>query len=216
MENQQAQCCDICYNEIEVIDSYYCPKCGKRRETDIELCYDCSEKPHVFEMGRGMYSYEGRIKKSLFGLKFFNQTWVGEVFGKLLSEYYQNIGFPAVDLVIPIPLHFFRQYKRGYNQAEIIAARFCKELKLDLEARIIRRSKWTKPQKDLSDLERIENMKNAFSIPMQKVKIVKGKKILIIDDIYTTGTTIDCCSKLLYESGAECVYFLTIAIGNGI
>lgn len=206
----------MCYNDIDCIDCNFCPKCGKWREAESDLCHDCSTKVHYFDSGRGMYIYEGAVKQSLFGLKFFNQTWIGARFGKLMAEFYKEQCLPEVDLVLPIPLHYFRYLKRGYNQAEILGRHFSEFAHLPYDSHIIWRSKWTKPQKDLSDIERIHNMSNAFSIRKNKQSEIKGKKILLIDDIYTTGTTIDSCSKLLYEYGAENVYFLTIAIGNGI
>lgn len=163
-----------------------------------------------------MFVYEDLIKKSLFGLKFFKQTWIGKVFGKLLAEYYATIDFEVVNLVIPVPLHWLRYYKRGYNQAEVIATSFCKNTGLPLGKHILRRCRHTRPQKELTDQERMQNLMNAFSINARQKKQIRGKKILLIDDIYTTGTTIDYCSKLLYENGAESVSFLTIAIGNGM
>jgi competence protein ComFC len=163
-----------------------------------------------------MFVYEGKVKKSLFALKFFNQTWIGLSFGKLLAEFYKEQGLPDVDLVIPIPLHFFRRLHRGYNQAEIIGKSFCKYTHYTYASTCIRRHKWTKPQKDLSDVERVWNMENAFSLKKNAENAIKGKKILLIDDIYTTGTTMDSCSKLLYEFGAVKVFCSTIAIGNGI
>jgi len=216
LEAQDAQCCDSCYSDIDRIDCFFCPKCGKKREEASELCFDCSTKPHYFESGRAMYVYEGAIKKSLFGLKFFHETWVGKTFGQLLAQYYLELELFEVDLVLPIPLHILRRIKRGYNQAEIVGQSFSLYAKLIYESNALLRHKWTKPQKDLTEIERKSNLENAFSLKKSKVDLIKGKRILLIDDIYTTGTTIDSCAKLLYENGANKVYFLTIAIGSGL
>ncbi len=214
IKDNEADCCEICYNKIEKISDTYCTKCGKKHEVDEELCFDCKRMEHFFTNGRGMYVYEGVIKKSLFGLKFFKHTWIGHKYGKLLAKFYMENQLWEVDLVIPVPLHKGRYIERGYNQAEIITKAFCKEKLLPYNTKILRRIKATTPQKDLTDINRQKNMIKAFKVTDKSV--INNKKILLIDDIYTTGATIDGCAKVLLECGADKIYFLTIAIGKGL
>lgn len=103
--------------------------------------------------------------------------------------------------------------ERGYNQAEIIAKNLGQDLKIPCNSRILSRAKVTRPQKDLTDDERFHNLKLAFKVKNREE--IVGKKILLIDDIYTTGATIDSCAKALLDEGASKVYFLTLAIGRG-
>lgn len=215
LEQQTAQMCEACYNKVKVIHRKACVKCGKPRATEHTLCYDCRHKKHVYQQGRAMFEYNQITKKSLSGLKFFGYTWIGKVYGELLAGYYNTCCRYPVDYVIPVPISRGRFIQRGYNQAEIIGRAFSKELKLPILAKGLCRAKGTSPQKDLSDKERILNMKDAFRVPSQMKDKIQGKNILLIDDIYTTGTTIDSCAKVLMDQGAGTIYFLTVAIGNG-
>lgn len=215
LEQQTAQMCEACYNKVKVIHHKACVKCGKPRATEHTLCYDCRHKKHVYQQGRAMFEYNQLTKKSLSGLKFFGYTWIGKVYGELLAVYYKTCCHYPVDYVIPVPISRGRFVQRGYNQAEIIGRAFSKELKLPILANGLRRTKGTSPQKDLSDKERILNMKDAFQVSGRIKDRIQGKNILLVDDIYTTGTTIDSCAKVLMEQGAETIYFLTVAIGNG-
>ncbi len=213
LEDLKADCCQLCYNELKMITKDYCEKCGKVHESKAPICFDCSKVSHSFQMGRGVFVYEGIIKKSLFGLKFFKQTWLGERFGRILADYYRHEGLWDVDLIIPVPLHLFRYLERGYNQAEIIARTLGLDLDLPCDSQVLYRKKMTKPQKNLKDDERIHNLDSAFKV--KKRDRIVGKKILLIDDIYTTGATIDSCAKALLDEGASEIYFLTLAIGRG-
>jgi len=210
----EAECCEVCYNQVEIINECHCPKCGKKREVINELCYDCQVKKHYFNYGRGMFVYNTTVKKSLFGLKFFKHTWIGYVFGKLLAEFYIEENFNKVDMVIPVPLHYYRYLERGYNQAEILTKEFSNVTKIPMELKVLKRFRKTAPQKNLTDRQRCVNTLEAFRVYNEK-RIV-GKRILLIDDIYTTGSTIDGCAKALIEKGAKEIYFLTVAIGDGL
>ena len=116
-----------------------------------------------------------------------------------------------MNLVIPIPLHRRRQKIRGYNQTRILAEAISRITNIPMKDNVLARIKYTDPQKQLNDKERRRNIKGAFIVR----KEVWGKKIVLIDDIYTTGSTLDEAAKVLYKAGAEKVYFLTISIGQG-
>lgn len=163
-----------------------------------------------------MFVYDEYLKKSLFGLKFFKQTWIGYEYGKLLGDYYIDNDLTEVDLIIPVPLHRFRYIERGFNQAEIIANELSKVIDKPVLAKCLRRSKNTKPQKDLSDKQRPLNMLKAFKVNNKYSDKINSKKILLVDDIYTTGATMDGCAKVLLDNGAREVYFVTVAIGDGL
>jgi len=163
-----------------------------------------------------MFVYNEFLKKSLFGLKFFKQSWIGAEYGKLLGDYYLEHNLPDVDLIIPVPLHMIRYLERGYNQAEIIARELARSIDKPMYTNYLKRKRNTKPQKDLSDKQRPLNMLKAFRIKRQVSDKIKNKRILLVDDIYTTGATIDGCAKELLDKGAREVYFLTVAIGDGL
>lgn len=216
LENQTAEICDICYNELTIIEEFACPKCGKHRKKSGNLCFDCKKENHLFNAGRGMLVYNTLTKKSLSGLKFFGYTWIGKIYGKLLAEYFQKWCHYPVDFVIPVPIHWTRYVQRGYNQAEVIAYSFSIYSQLDILPKGLKRIRHTKPQKELNEQERIQNLSLAFKVNKKYISDIQGKNVLIIDDIYTTGSTIDGCTKALRQAGASQVYFLTVAIGDGI
>lgn len=116
------------------------------------------------------------------------------------------------DALVPIPLHKTRKRKRGFNQAQLLAEKLGKRLEIPVEKRILERTKKTGPQKELNDVQRRANLKNAFQVRQNDVRL---KRIVLVDDIYTTGSTIDAAAAVLLEHGAEKVHFLTICIGRG-
>ena len=114
-----------------------------------------------------------------------------------------------IDIIMPIPLHPRRLEKRGYNQAGVLAEALGKKLGIPVDEKNLKRRKNTKPQKELNHRERQKNMKNAFIVR----KKLKEENILLVDDIYTTGSTIEEAAKELKKAGAQNIFFLTIAIG---
>lgn len=114
---------------------------------------------------------------------------------------------------MPIPIHYKRRVKRGYNQAEILASRLGEYINIPINSKCLVRQSNTKPQKDLSVSERKQNLENAFKIVDN---VVKYRKVILIDDIYTTGSTIDECAKVLLSAGVDKVYYISLSIGTGI
>ena len=129
---------------------------------------------------------------------------------EFLGSFIRNIGAEGI---VPIPLHKSRRRIRGYNQAELLAGALGKRVGIPVYPRMLIRVRNTKPQKTLNPEERQNNLKRAFNMGQNDVKL---KVIIIIDDIYTTGTTIDEAARVLKEAGAEKVYFITLACGTGI
>ena len=116
------------------------------------------------------------------------------------------------DALIPVPLHKSRMRKRGFNQAALVAERMGERLGIPVEEKLLIRVKKTSPQKELNDSARRENLKNAFQLCGNDVKL---KRVVLIDDIYTTGSTLDAAAAALLAAGVEKVYFLSICIGRG-
>lgn len=213
--NPDADLCELCYNKVSYLNRDYCHRCGKLRTESEELCFDCQEREHTFNFGRGMFVYDEILRKSLYGLKFYNKTWVGRVFGKMAADFHLEEEMPMVDLVVPVPLHYLRRLRRGYNQAEVIAKEFSRVRGIPYGEVLIRR-KYTQPQRELTPKERYENLVKAIEVKEGRAQCVIGKRILLMDDIYTTGSTMDSCAQVLKRAGANEVYFLVAAIGNGL
>lgn len=206
--------CEPCRLRLHPVTEPLCKKCGKPLSTsEAEYCPDCGRKKHLYTRGRAAFEYDSSMRESISRFKYKNRREYGDFYvQELLKICGCAISSWNVDVLIPIPLHKSRRRARGFNQAELIARGLGRRLHIPVAADYLLRTKKTKPQKELNDQERKSNLKNAFHIEKDNLEF---KKILLIDDIYTTGSTIDAAVAVLLEHGAEKVYFLSISIGRG-
>lgn len=206
--------CKPCKKKLEYVQAPFCMKCGKKlRDDTVEYCVDCEKAEHIFDRGRALYEYES-VKEAVYRLKYENRQEYAEYFGKDLANHLGDMikGWKP-DVIIPVPLHKDREKKRGFNQAALIARVLGKELKIPVDEKIIYRIKATTPQKELKGKERQNNLKNAFKMGQNDVKL---KTIIVVDDIYTTGATMDEMALCLKRAGAKEVYCISMAVGRGI
>ncbi len=206
--------CEKCNAKLHYIMSPRCLKCGKQiYSANEEFCSDCANKTHYFKQGIGVFGYDEHIRESIYRFKYSNQRRYASFYADAIARRYgQQIKRWNIDAIIPVPMYKLKQYQRGYNQAQLIAAELGKILKIQVESDILIRTRRTRPMKELNDQERNKNLQNAFKI---SENIVKYKRILLVDDIYTTGATIDACSSELLDVGVSEVYFACVCIGNG-
>lgn len=205
--------CVACDKKINKALGQTCLKCGKEIKSDEEeFCYDCRSKKHEFEQGKIGFPYQ-EMKSSLYRYKYMGRAEYGVYYGKVLANKFgTQLEAWKVDALVPVPLHKTRLQKRGYNQAEIIAKVLGQETGIPVKNNWVKRCKKTVPQKELDGMERQNNLKKAFNIVENDVKL---ETIVIIDDIYTTGSTIDAMAKICKASGVKNVYFLALAAGQG-
>lgn len=183
------------------------------RYKEQEYCYECKTKIFHYEQGRSVWLHKEPVSGSIYRFKYHNRRIYGEFYARELFRLFEkNIREWKIDVIIPVPLHKRRRRVRGYNQSEIVATHLGRMLAIPVDTKSVIRKRYTKPQKELNDKERKKNLKGAFEIT-KNVKI-EGN-ILLIDDIYTTGSTIDVITQLLVQNGARNVWFLTISIGQG-
>lgn len=211
---RQQQVCAACESETERIGQHFCLKCGKKlEETDLELCGDCENQPHMFVQNRGLFPYTGKLKGCIYRYKYQNQRYYAQYFAReLLMEFGGRIKEWGVEAMVPVPLHKSRKRKRGFNQAELVLRYMEAPLGIPVLGDYVLREKKTLPQKCLNQAGRQKNLKNAFKIAPNSVKL---NKVLVFDDIYTTGSTLDAVSEALRENGVKEVYGLCICIGEG-
>ena len=195
------------------IEEPRCKKCGKPiRYEEQEYCGDCQKKSFHYIQGRSLWIHKGAVPWSIYQFKYHNRRIYGRFYAQELYRVYgKKIKEWGINLIVPVPLHWKRKTKRGYNQAEIVARNLGELTGIPVDAKLVIRKKYTEPQKTLNDKERVKNLKNVFEI--RKTEIMQ-KNILLIDDIYTTGSTIDSVSRALLEKGHNKVWFLTISIGQ--
>lgn len=206
--------CIRCNSRLHYIKSPKCLKCGKQiYEMNQEFCCDCKNKKHEFVQGAGVFAYDEEIKKSIYRFKYSNQREYSHFYARaIVNRLGYQIRHWMPDIIIPIPLNRIKYLKRGYNQAELVARSVGDLLDIPVDSKLLIRTRNTRPMKELNDEERVKNLQNAFKI---RSDIVKYNKVLLLDDIYTTGATIDACSALLKEAGAKEIFFVSVCIGNG-
>ena len=206
--------CKECKGEIAYIEEPICKKCGKPiRYEENEYCSDCETTKFHYEQGRSVWLHTGKVRWSIYQFKYYNRRIYGKFYAQELFRLHgQWIKSKGIDVIIPVPLHKKKKRLRGYNQSELVARHLGRLMNIPVNERAVIRVRNTKPQKELSHKERRKNLQDAF----QLTKHWKGEKnVLLIDDIYTTGNTIDSVAKLLREKGVNKVWFLTISIGQG-
>ncbi|MBQ7884585.1 MAG: ComF family protein [Clostridia bacterium] len=197
--------CDECYNNLAFLKGNLCNRCCEPTGLDF-LCNRCSSRELYFEKVVSPFEFDGFVKNAIHGLKYSNKTFYAEFLSEYMAKAYVDHKLTC-DIVVPVPLCRKRLKQRGYNQAELLAKGFCKKLNLPLLVNVLVRVKQTPTQVSLNISERLKNMKDAFSVTSNDQ--IKGKTVLVIDDVFTTGATIAECSKTLLHAGAKRVYAVT-------
>jgi ComF family protein len=204
--------CAECWAETKIFDGNetLCHKCGAfllDKSSDFEtFCRRCDED--FYDFAKAVGSYENALLTSIIQLK--HTPFVPARLVNLLSEAFQNSDFQAVNLIIPVPLSKKRLSERGFNQAELLAQSLAKQTGLTLDKTSLKRRIHTeKSRRGMDRKSRMESVKNAFEVVSPR--LIDGKSILLIDDVFTSGATVSNCAKSLKKAGAEKVYVLTVA-----
>lgn len=178
-----------------------------------EYCYDCGRVRHAYAQGKSVWSYRGEMKQSIYRFKDGGRKEYAVFYANESARLYGDwIKRKGVQAILPIPIHKNRKKKRGFNQAQVYALELGKLLKIPVDTETLIRTVDTIPQKKLDDRQRKNNLKKALKIGTDSVQ---WKKVLLVDDIYTTGSTVDAAASVLKEAGVEEIYVLSIAIGKG-
>jgi len=203
-----------CTASFEFIKDKYCSRCGKLLETG-DVCSDCRSFFHHFERAFSLCVYDGRVKEWIYTFKYGNRPVFARPLGKMMADRIRRLGITDLfDCIVPVPLYRGKLRQRGYNQAGLLGKVLAKELNKKLLTDILIRSKDTLPLSGLTRHRRIECMRGAFYFNGGFSGRVKN--ILLVDDIYTTGTTVSECAKVLKDNGAERVYVFTLASGKNV
>jgi len=205
--------CDKCIRKFHWITGRTCNKCGKALPDDYrgKFCYDCMQREHYFDKGYSCLTYGYYERQVMMDFKYNNKGYIGNKLGDIL---YDRISLEnlEIDVIIPVPVSRKRLQKRGYNQSEVMARRLGKRLDVRVDGKSLIRKKNTGLLRSMNPSERELALQDAFEVPGKAY--VEGKRILLIDDIYTTGATADACSKVLKAAGALEVLVLSLASGG--
>lgn len=211
--------CNTCKGKLVQIEEPRCKKCSKPIDSDEkEYCLDCKKKKNHYVKGYSLWIYDTNMKKSIADFKYHGRREYSDYYvTEILHKFGEDFNNLPIDVLVPIPIHRSKQIKRGYNQADVLAKDLGKELGIPVLSNLLIRGKKTLPQKQLNDKERLKNLEKAFTFSKKESEKYsrKIKVVMLVDDIYTTGSTIEACTNTLLQSGIEQVYFISICIGKG-
>jgi ComF family protein len=205
--------CPPCTEGIHFIRSPLCPRCGipfPVAEGNDHLCGECLVTERPYAVARAVGLYEKTLLTAIHLFKYRGKIGIGEVLGEIMADYAGGQWDMTVfSLIIPVPLHRKRLRERGFNQAVILARQIAKRFSLPLDFMTLRRERFTAPQVGLGREERCANVRMAFAV--RKPEKLAGRKILLVDDVTTTGSTLTECASVLTQAKAESVAILTLA-----
>lgn len=196
--SSQQNICNECLGKIPKLEGLICHKCSLPLPDGGATCSDCKNNKNIyFEVLKSPYLYSTQMQKLIKKLKYSRKTFLAKDLSLKLAEFIvkENID-KNIDVVVPVPMHWFKKWKRGYNQAELLAQNVANIINKPMYDALIR-TKYTKPQFNLKKQERQENLANIFVLNKKYVDVVMGKRILLIDDIATTCSTANQCAKVL-------------------
>lgn len=198
--------CADCHRSLQRVTNNLCPRCGTPKSKDF-VCANCRDRCYVFDGLRAYAIYSGALRNAIHRLKYQRDIALAETLSCYLVELYHETRW-EIDLIVPVPLGVVRKRERGYNQAALIAYPFALAVQIPCSSKTLRRIKGTSSQVDLGYAQRIENVKNAFWADPQKVA---EKAILIVDDVTSTGATLNACAEALKNAGAKAVFGFVVA-----
>ncbi|MGE0109014.1 MAG: ComF family protein [Bdellovibrionales bacterium] len=203
--------CPDCWKQLHFIAPPFCACCGASFDLPVEagtLCAACLDRLPSYDAARSVFMYDDVSKGLILRLKHADQlhpvpalaAWLIKVGGEFWGQ---------ADMMVPVPLHRWRLLKRRYNQAALLARAVARQIKIPVSYDVLQRIRATDSQGHKNRQERYDNLRGAFAV--KNSAAVKGRKIVLIDDVLTTGATVDTCARLLKEAGAAQVFVVTLA-----
>ncbi|MDR2067528.1 MAG: ComF family protein [Holosporaceae bacterium] len=203
--------CFNCWKRIEWISDPKCKICGVPFEIDLDaICPVCLRKKPNFDKAVAAFKYDDFSRNMILKFKHWDATHIAEKFGRwMYGACAADIA--NADVIVPVPIHFLKRLKRQYNQSELLGLELQKFSGIHYEPRILKKIKRTAPQEGLTREKRLKNVRGSFEIDENYVSLIEGKFIILVDDVLTTGSTVNECSKMLKKYNAARVVVVTIA-----
>ena len=205
--------CADCWSRVSFIGSPCCARCGLPFEIEAAtgaLCGACTRAPPVYDRARAAFLYEGAGRELILAYKMADRSWVAP----RLAAWLHRAAAPLLadaDLVVPVPLHRWRLLARRFNQAAVLAQLVARQSDARLIPDLLVRTRRTAPQSRLSRPERRRNVRGAFAVRRGRAPLVADRRILLVDDVLTTGATVSACARALRKAGAVRVDVATLA-----
>lgn len=209
--------CTVCRERLPYVTEPACMKCGKPIASEQEeYCADCKKRVFHYERGYAAFVYDEVMQQAVADYKYNNKKEFAVFFAQELAEIFQKqLSGLGIEALVPVPIHRARRRYRGYNQTEVLCEELSKLLGIRVEKHLLFRQKKTVPQKELTEAERLQNLESA--IRWNAARLQGGKvprTVVLIDDIYTTGSTAEVCTRVLLRNGIQRVYLLCLCIGS--
>lgn len=207
--------CWDCWSVTQKVEPPFCSLCGDPVAGTIEhdfVCYACAAEQPFFEQARSVTRYDGVVGDALRRFKYQRAIWLAPDLAELMqrglhAEYPDSV----FDLIVPVPLYHVRRRERGYNQSAILAYELARKLRSRSAPWVLKRIRPTTTQTHLTASQRLSNVENAFQF--RRERKLTGRRVLLVDDVMTTGATVNACAKTLKKGGALSVHVLTVARG---
>lgn len=207
-ETNKIGICEECLKYLTLVPSPSCEICGGENFGSGKVCIECKGRNFIFERNFAVFSYIGDVRNKIIDFKQNSHKAIGEMFSYFILNEYENILRNInIDVIVPIPISAERLKLRKFNQSEVLCSKLIRDY--NVNCNILKRTKDTPHQTGLSRKNREINLKNSFEI--NDKSLVKNKTILLVDDIYTTGATLNACASILKKAGANKIYTLTLA-----
>jgi len=200
--------CPACYKKLPFIEGKTCSICGRPLNNLSDYCLRCKNEEIFYKRAVSVFVYDKTVKKLIYRYKKNGEQYLSEFFAACLIQKYAVLNFEC-DIVFYVPIHKNVLKRRGFNQSKLLCDIFAASYNLPVSNDNLVKVKDTGQQKALSKADRIKNLEKSFEV--KEKSTVKGKNILLIDDVMTTGVTANECAKVLIKAGAKNVYVLTLA-----
>ena len=203
--------CPACRKAIRFVQPPLCPRCGLPYPGGrAHLCASCLKERRYFALHRTCALYEGALRETIHRFKYQGVFPLKQVLGDLLEPVLKGMRRELrVDVLVPVPLHIRRLRERGFNQALLLVKELSRRTGIPYQERALAKIKETPVQISLKKRERAKNLKGAFQVKDEGA--IKGKRVVLVDDVYTTGATVNECARALLKAGAKQVAVLTVA-----
>ena len=203
--------CPTCWGKLSFITKPFCQICSKILPFSVgneSICIGCYNKPPLYDKARAVLRFDQESKKLIHNFKYYDRTNIAKAMALNMLNMHQDI-LQEADVLIPVPMHKFKRMLRFYNQAFILAKELSLLANKPILTDVLIKSRWTKSQATLSKKQRQSNLENSFGI--KNPQLINGKKVILIDDVLTTGSTATICTKQLKKHASK-VFVMSIAI----
>lgn len=206
--------CAVCLPKLDFVREPRCLRCGRTVSDETQqFCRNCSGRASSFEAGLALFNYDDVMRHTVAQIKYGNRReYIAPLARMMYLKFKQQLREMEADCLVPVPVHPARRRSRGFNQAELLAREIGMQVELPVQTALLYRWRKTEAQKDLSQEERVANLSEAFRADTERIEALSVRTVILVDDIYTTGSTAEACSRVLKAAGVRRVFLLNLCI----